>query len=111
MAASPAAPSAILATLLTGASRTETARQHGVTRHVVEQVAAQHRDDHPALRGPKPNRVPPPAYIPIPAWVREADLVADYYDTAALFDEFAAARHCRTLKREAESLGEREGVK
>jgi hypothetical protein len=37
--------------------------------------------------------------ISIPAWVKSLGLSEDYRDTAAISDEFAAAAHCRALKR------------
>lgn len=35
--------------------------------------------------------------LKVPAWVKLADLEADYRDTARDFGEHAAARHCRQL--------------
>ncbi|WP_232629113.1 helix-turn-helix domain-containing protein [Methylobacterium sp. Leaf118] len=101
MATPSADRDSILATLLTGKSQTQTAALHGVTRSTVERVVRHHRADHPILSAKKPNRVPPPGSIPIPSWVRRADLVSDYADVARLSDEFDAARHCRRLLEES----------
>lgn len=95
---------AILAKLLTGASRNTTARDLGVTRYAVETVAAEHRDEHPILSAPKRHTGSPPRRMPIPRWALRAGLAQDYRDYARVFDEFAAARHCRGLLAEAARL-------
>lgn len=35
--------------------------------------------------------------IQVPLWAKRAGLESDYRDTARVFDEFIAARHCRQL--------------
>ncbi len=39
--------------------------------------------------------------VAVPLWAKRAGLAEDYRDHALAFGEFAAARHCRALKRAA----------
>lgn len=49
-------------------------------------IAAKRRANMAAING-----------IQVPEWGKRAGLVSDYHDTARVFDEFVAARHCRQL--------------
>jgi hypothetical protein len=68
-------------------------------------LAARRRAADPEYRRKRGWRLDPER-VEVPGWVEAAGLADVYRTTAKRYDEHAAARECRRLKREAQQLSE-----
>ncbi len=71
-------------------------------KQIMEALGRPESTVYQAVRGYDPPKTNGPVrgFIPVPKWAANAGLSEDYRDMFVYQDEFAAAAHCRALKRE-----------